>query len=239
MASRRQTYFVIVHSIAVIASLIEHASAEVKPHALMASGMVLQQGKPANIWGTADATETVTVAFRDRTATTKADAMGRWSVQVEPQQPGGPFTMTIAGNNTITLRDVYVGDVWVASGQSNMGWPVATRVGTKELLGTENRSIRLFNVPPKLADAVEDQVGGEWQACGPDSLLGFSAVTYYFGREIQATQQIPIGLIHASYGGSGIQQWASVEAKLKGTPAPTPHLAGTRHRRPSRDCTTG
>ena len=84
--------------------------------------------------------------------------------------------------------------------------------GAKELAGTENRSIRLFNVPGRLADVPQEEVAGGWETCGPDSLVGFSAVAYYFGRQIEATQHVPVGLIHASYGGSGVKAWISGRA---------------------------
>jgi sialate O-acetylesterase len=195
---------------------------DVTPHALISNGVVLQRDRAVNVWGTADRGEVVTVRFRGRESLTTTGGDGQWRLQVESQQAGGPFPLTIAGKNTIALN-VWVGDVWVCSGQSNMWWPVATRPRSKELIGTENPSIRLFTVSQRKSEVPRRDVEGEWQACGPESLVGFSAVAYYFGRELQATQKIPVGLIHSSFGGSGIEAWISTAAFAK-----APELADVR-----------
>jgi sialate O-acetylesterase len=197
---------------------------DVTPHALISNGVVLQRDRAVNVWGTADRGEVVTVRFRGRESLTTTGGDGQWRLQVESQQAGGPFPLTIAGKNTIALN-VWVGDVWVCSGQSNMWWPVATRPRSKELIGTENPSIRLFTVSQRKSEVPRRDVEGEWQACGPESLVGFSAVAYYFGRELQATQKIPVGLIHSSFGGSGIEAWISTAAFAK-----APELADVRER---------
>ncbi len=186
--------------------------AEVRPHGLISDGMVLQRGRPAAIFGTAVPQERVTVRFRGKEQSTTTGDDGRWRLEIDPQEAGGPFELTIVGTNTVSLTNVLVGDVWVCSGQSNMGWPLAARPGSQELANTANPSIRSFTVPQRLADSPTDDVEGAWQVCGPATLVGFSAVAYYFGRDIQATQQVPIGLIHASYGGSGVGQWLSERA---------------------------
>jgi sialate O-acetylesterase len=195
---------------------------DVTPHALISNGVVLQRDRAVNVWGTADRGEVVTVRFRGRESLTTTGGDGQWRLQVESQQAGGPFPLMIAGKNTIALN-VWVGDVWVCSGQSNMWWPVATRPRSKELIGTENPSIRLFTVSQRKSEVPRRDVEGEWQACGPESLVGFSAVAYYFGRELQATQKIPVGLIHSSFGGSGIEAWISTAAFAK-----APELADVR-----------
>lgn len=187
------------------------AHGDVTPHALISDGMVLQQQRSVNLWGTAARGEKVTVEFRDQTISTFADDHGQWLVRVESKQAGGPFPLRIAGRNTITLKNVMVGEVWVASGQSNMGWPVATRPGAKDLVGTQNPSIRLFNVAQKFSASPSREAAGRWEECGPESLINFSAVAYYFGRQIQGSQQVPVGLIHASYGGSGILNWIGAD----------------------------
>ena len=197
---------------------------DVTPHALISNGVVLQRDRAVNVWGTADRGEVVTVRFRGRESLTTTGGDGQWRLQVESQQAGGPFPLMIAGKNTIALN-VWVGDVWVCSGQSNMWWPVATRPRSKELIGTENPSIRLFTVSQRKSEVPQRDVEGQWQACGPESLVGFSAVAYYFGRELQATQKIPVGLIHSSFGGSGIEAWISTAAFAK-----APELADVRER---------
>lgn len=185
------------------------ARADVKPHALISDGMVLQQGRRANLWGTADVGEKVTVRFRDQEASISADTSGRWLLSIESGEPGGPLPMTIAGQNTLELKNVFVGEVWLCSGQSNMGWPVAPRPGSKELIGTENPLIRLFTVPEQKAHTPARDLAASWQACGPDTVGRFSAVGYYFGRDLQRSLGVPVGLIHASFGGSSILQWIS------------------------------
>lgn len=183
-----------------------------------------------NLWGTADPGEVVTVRFRGQEATITADDAGRWSVSLAKQPAGGPSSLTFAGQNTVTFENVLVGDVWVCSGQSNMSWPVASRPGSKELIGTENRSIRLFTVPARKSSEPQSDLESRWLPCNPDNLVGFSAVAYYFGRQIQLTQQVPVGLVHASYGGSGIEAWLSAAVL-----ADDPDLAPIRERNAKAD----
>jgi sialate O-acetylesterase len=197
---------------------------DVRPHSLISDGMVLQRDRAINVWGMADRGEMVTVRFRGRESSATTGDDGQWRVQLETQQAGGPFPLTIAGKNTIALS-VWVGDVWVCSGQSNMWWPVATRPRSRELIGTENPSMRLFTVPERKSDVPQRDVEGQWLECGPESLVGFSAVAYYFGREIQTTQKVPVGLVHSSFGGSGIEAWISTDAF-----AQAPELADVRER---------
>ncbi|MCE9606566.1 MAG: sialate O-acetylesterase [Planctomycetia bacterium] len=202
--------------------------AEVRTHALISDGMVLQRDQPARLWGTAAVGEKVTVEFRDKTATTVAGSDGKWRIELDAQAGGGPFPLKIVGENVIRFENVFVGDVWLCSGQSNMGWPVATRPGSGELLGTENPRIRLFTVPQRLLDEPVSEVAGSWSECGPTTLLNFSAAAYYFGRELEQTQKVPIGLIHASYGGSGVEQWLGGSAMTE-----APELAPLRAARAS------
>jgi len=199
------------------------AWADVTPRALISDGMVLQQGREVNIWGRAEPGEKVTVRFRDQEQSTVSSSDGKWRIRVDSKQAGGPFPLTIAGNNTIALKNVFVGEVWVCSGQSNMWWPVATRPGAKELAGTENPAIRLFTVPQRSVDAPTSELEGQWRECGPDTLVNFSAVAYYFGSRIQATQNVPVGLIHASVGGTGVGAWTSAR-----TLEEDPELQGMR-----------
>lgn len=211
------------------------AHAEVTTHALVSDGMVLQQEKPARLWGNAAAGEKITVEFREQVASTTAAADGRWQVELPATSAGGPFPLVIRGTNELRFQDVYVGEVWVCSGQSNMGWPVATRPGSKDLLGTENPRIRLFTVPPRLSEEPATDIapgttgGGSWHVCGPETLVGFSAVAYYFGRELAETRKVPIGLIHASYGGSSVEQWIERNALAVAKPKEsTPARPGGR-----------
>jgi sialate O-acetylesterase len=188
------------------------AKADVKPHALISEGMVLQQKTKAKIWGTAAPGEKVTVHFRDQQASTTANEEGRWLIALESKEAGGPFAMTITGKNQIAYKNILVGEVWICSGQSNMGWPLAPRPGDKATEGTENASIRLFIVPEKMADAPQRDVDARWEVCGPSTVGQFSAVGYYFGRDLQKTLGVPVGLIHTCMGGSPAGEWISRRA---------------------------
>lgn len=199
-------------------------SADVKPSTLFADGMVLQRDRDVSIWGTAEAGEKVTVQFRGHEASAVAEN-GKWSLKIPSGAAGGPFPMTIAGKNTIALREVRVGEVWLCSGQSNMWFPVAQRPGSKELIGTENPDIRLFTVPANKSDTPQSEIPEtHWQECGPTTVGNFSAVAYYFGRDLQADLHVPIGLIHSSYSGSGVAYWLTPDA-----PEKNPGLESIRH----------
>lgn len=186
--------------------------ADVKPHALISEGMVLQSGKSVPVWGTADEGETVTVRFQgqERTATAKD---GKWSVQLEDLKVGGPHELTISGKNTLQFKNVLVGDVWVCSGQSNMEWPVRLSADPeKAIANSKNPMIRLFTVPKSPSASPQHQVAGTWQECGPDTIANFTAVGYFFGQHLQKARNIPVGLIHSSWGGTPAESWTSRKA---------------------------
>jgi sialate O-acetylesterase len=195
--------------------------ADVKPHALFSDGMVLQQGAQCPIWGTADPGEQVSVIFetKPRAATTiaaavNADNDGKWRINLHlaSEMAGGPYTLTIKGKNTIPLKDVYVGEVWVCSGQSNMEWPLARTVNAEEAIqNAKNPMIHLFTVQKNPSDKPLDGFKGDpkWSECNPDTVKSFSAVAYYFGRELQKARNVPVGLIHTSWGGTRAEAWTS------------------------------
>lgn len=186
------------------------ASAEVRVPRLIGDNMVLQRGVRVNVWGWADPGERVVVEINGQTAATKAGADGRWSVRLRPMDAGGPYTMTITGRNTLSFRNVMVGDVWVCSGQSNMEWPVAASMnGEREVASAEYPMIRLFTVPHKVATSPEEDVPGRWEVCSPRTVGGFSAVGYFFGREIHKRLGVPVGLINTSWGGTPAEAWTS------------------------------
>jgi sialate O-acetylesterase len=198
--------------------LAQPARAEVKPHSLFSEGMVLQQGMRAPLWGTAGPDEKVTVRFQGQEASSTTKN-GRWRVELDDLKAGGPFEMTIAGANTIQLKNVYVGEVWVCSGQSNMEWPVrASADAEKVIADSKNTQIRLFTVPKRVATAPVHDVEGSWKECGPDTVPTFSAVAYFFGRDVQKARHVPVGLIHTSWGGTPAQSWTSRPA-LSAEPA--------------------
>src|SRR5262249_32438119 len=127
-------------------------------------------------------------------------------------QAGGPDDLKVSGKNSITLHGVLVGEVWVASGQSNMEWPMrATSDATNELAKTAQAMLRLYTVPKLKANHPTNNVPGTWLECGPDTTPGFSAVAYYFARDLQKALGVPVGVIHTSWGGSPCEVWIREE----------------------------
>jgi sialate O-acetylesterase len=186
------------------------AFADVQLPGIISDHMVLQRGAPVRIFGKAQPGEAVTVTFRGQTAQTAADPLGRWEVWLNPLTTGAPADMTIKGANTITVADVLVGDVWIGSGQSNMQWTVKDSDNADaEIAAANYPQIRLFYVPRKTSSAPVDDVDAKWVVCSPQSVPGFSAVLYYFGRELHTETKAPMGLIHSSWGGTPIASWIS------------------------------
>lgn len=181
---------------------------------VLAEHMVLQRGLPLHIWGAADAGESVSVEFRGETRSATADELGRWSVYLRPAAPGGPFELTIKGRNTIVFKDVLVGDVWVASGQSNMEMRVQETANAQtEIAAANYPRIRLFQALHKVSDyPLEDIAARAWALCSPEMAAKFSAVAYYFGRDIQQKLDVPLGLIESDWGGTPAEAWTSLRA---------------------------
>jgi sialate O-acetylesterase len=189
---------------------------DIKPNALFSSGMVLQQGQPCCVWGTGTPGEMVGLKLEAGplaiTISPRAVGQdGRWQFTLPALQAGGPFTLTLTGQNTLTFKEVYIGEVWLASGQSNMEWPVSLSADAqKNTAQSRNPLIRLFTVPKATHDQPQkDLKGGNWVECGPSTVPGFSAVAYFFGREIQKALQVPVGLINDSWGGTRAEAWTS------------------------------
>jgi sialate O-acetylesterase len=219
----------------------EPVRADVKLPALFSDGMVLQNGSTTPIWGTADPGEEVSVALDMKNGTVlrpesvRADAQGHWQVvlasESAPQSrrllrrfrrqetmvaeglaPGGPFTLTVSGKNKIALPDVYVGEVWICSGQSNMEWPLRMTTGAEQAIKeSKNPQIRLFTVAKITSDQALHDVKGTWQECNTETVKNFSGVAYYFGRELQKAVHVPVGLIHTSWGGTRAEAWTRHE----------------------------
>jgi sialate O-acetylesterase len=202
------------------------ASANVELPALLADHMVVQRGLPVHVWGTAAPRESVTVTFRGETKSGTADDLGRWSVSLSPGEAGGPFQLSIIATNTITLNDVLVGDVWVASGQSNMEFPMtALNEAQYEIAAANFPKIRLFHVKHKTADyPLENAEAKEWTACAPETVADSSAVAYFFARNLQQKLGVPIGLIESFLGGTPAEAWTSLHA-LSADPALMPVFA--------------
>ena len=188
--------------------------AEVKLPSLYADHMVLQRDLPVTVRGSADAEETVSVTFRGETRKSIPDKFGRWEVVLPPGAAGGPFAMKIQGNSTIRLSDVLVGDVWVASGQSNMEFYTRGVVNAAEEIKVAIQpQIRLFHVKVATSPFPLDDVAAQtWVACSPETVADFSAVAYFFGKDVQVDQNVPIGLIDSTYGGTSAEAWTSTRA---------------------------
>lgn len=192
---------------------ITNLQAEVKLPKIFSSNMVLQQGMEIPVWGWADKGERISVTFNGKTVRAKAAKDGKWKVKLPVQQFGGPFTLTVQGKNTIVFENVLIGDVWVCSGQSNMEMQVVqSNDADKEIPAANYPKIRLFTVPKTVAQfPKEDIENGEWVECSPETVAKFSAVGYFFGRKLYEELDIPIGLLHTSWGGTVAETWSSAE----------------------------
>jgi sialate O-acetylesterase len=197
--------------------LLTPALAEVTLPALLADHMVVQRDLPVHVWGNAAPGEAVSVTFRGETRAAVAGHDGRWSVDLPPAAAGGPFELTVKAANTITLRDVLAGDVWVASGQSNMEMEVKGVTNAQAEIAAANfPRIRLFKALNKvsqypLEDIAAYQWGDStWAPVSPDTVAGFSAAAYFFGRQIHQKEGVPVGLIETNWGGTPAEAWTSL-----------------------------
>lgn len=185
--------------------------AEVKPNSLFTDGAVLQQGQTVPIWGTASEGEEVTVEFQgQKVKTTTKD--GKWRVDLKPLKESNSLTMKISGENTVSVKDILVGEVWVASGQSNMEWKFNATANVKED-GPKAKypKIRMFTATKTPSMTPVDELKGSWVECAPETVGGFSAVAYYFARDLHEKMRVPVGIISTSWGGTSAQAWTSIE----------------------------
>lgn len=189
--------------------------ANVSLPALFADHMVLQRGLPVHVWGMANPGEPVSVNFRGESKATTADTLGRWSLYLSPGEAGGPFDIVVQGSNAIHLQDVLVGDVWVASGQSNMEFETSKVMNAAaEIAAANYPKIRLLHVKRAYSDypLVDAEMFSSWTDCTPDSVRDFSAVAYFFGRDVQQKEKVPIGLIDTTWGGTPGEAWTSLRS---------------------------
>lgn len=188
--------------------------AEVSLPNLFSRGMVLQRSTATPVWGQAAAGEKVTVRLADQSAVAQANADGRWQVALDISKVGpGPFALIVQGENILNIPDVLVGEVWLASGQSNMSWPVKLSLGAQEdLAASGNNRLRMFTVQRTAAASPAADVVGKWESASPDTSGNFSAVSYYFARMLEWELRVPIGIIHSSWGGTPVEAWTSAAA---------------------------
>ena len=212
----------------ILLSVSFSAQSEVTLPNMLGSHMVLQRGRPIHLWGWADPGEQVSAAMNGATASTAADNLGHWSIYLPPEKAGGPYEITISGTNRTVLDDVLVGDVWFASGQSNMELPLAgfpgsaeLQNGPEEIRNANQPTLRLLHIRTKASPyPLQDVNTGEnpgglansWTLCTPDTAATFSAVAYFFGREISAREHVPVGLIDSSWGGTPAESWISLQS---------------------------
>jgi len=181
---------------------------------IMGNNMVLQRDTPLTFWGWADPREKVTIVFTENTLSAKADKEGNWKIVFPSMKAGGPYSLVIKGKNTIKLENVMIGEVWICSGQSNMEMIVANSNDSREEISkADYPEIRLFDVPNRIAFKPEKDVsGGKWVICSPETVADFSAVGYFFGRNLHQDLDVAIGLISTEWGGTLIESWTSDDA---------------------------
>jgi sialate O-acetylesterase len=204
--------------IAVIIGFLSAASgrANIVLPDVIGEAMVIQRDRPILIWGRADPGEAVMVRFAGQSKQTIAGGDGKWHAKLDAIHANAtPATMTISGKNTIELKNILVGEVWLVAGQSNMQRLLSeTANGEAAIAGANQPLIRLFNISRQVAFKHQRGPLATWQACSPESVKQFSAAGYYFGVELQKELNVPIGLINSSYGGSQAEAWTPVEYLL-------------------------
>ena len=208
--------------------------ADVVPNPLFTDGAVLQQGMEVPVWGTADPGERVTVAIQGQAVSATASSDGKWMVRLAAMKAGGPHTLTISGKNTIILKDVLIGEVWICGGQSNMERHLGLQAGQKPIVDWEKEvreanypQIRQFYVVQKMSFTPQQTEQGGWSVCSPKTVPDFTAVGYFFGRDLYLDRHVPIGLIHSSWGGTPAEAWTG-DAALRALPDFAPQLEELR-----------
>ncbi len=191
-----------------LAAASTHAAVKL-PH-IISDNMVLQQGATCPVWGWAAPGEEITVEIAGQRKSATADAEGRWHVTLDALAAGGPLEMTVSGAGTVTVRNILVGEVWLASGQSNMQMRVRdAQDGEDEIAAADHPGIRLFQVPHIVAREPQEDVLGEWVECSPETVPNFSAVAYFFGRKVHRDLGVPVGLVNDCWSGSLCEAWIS------------------------------
>jgi sialate O-acetylesterase len=195
--------------------IVPVAQAEVSLPVLFSDGMLLQRDLPIHVWGRSAPDEKISVTFRGETRSVVADDLGRWQLYLSPVAAGGPYELTVSGSNHVVIHNVLMGDVWVASGQSNMEFKMRQLDNPHaEIAAAKFPRIRIMRIKHgysdyPLTDAVAEQ---HWAEVSPESVPEFSAVAYYFAREIHQKEKVPVGIIEGDWGGTVAEAWTSMDA---------------------------
>ncbi len=199
--------------------LVTPMRAEVRLASVITDHAVLQRDTPIHLWGEASPAEKITITFHGQSVATTASRLGLWEAWLLPETAGGPFTLTVRGSTELTRSDLLVGDVWFASGQSNMemplgGFPPSAHItnADQEIAQADLPQVRLLLMEHKSSASPVAGISAAWQACTPATAKDFSAVAYFFAREISRREHIPIGVIDSSWGGTPIDSWISLDA---------------------------
>jgi len=213
--SRALTLLAAVLAAAVLAPAAE--SAPVRLARLFSDGAILQRDRPVRVWGWADPGARVTLTIGDFEVPTRAGDEGRWEALLPPFEAGGPWTLIAASHGTATAEDVLFGDVWLASGQSNMEWTMGAGVvdGEREIAEADAPKIRFFTVPNVVSAEKRSELdGGEWRSASPATVPEMSAVAWFFARDLHRETGVPIGIVDATWGGTPAEAWTSAERVL-------------------------
>ena len=190
------------------------AVAEVRLPAVFSDQMVLQRDVPVTVWGWADAGEKVAVGIAGQSKDATADRSGKWSAKLEAMPAGGPHELTVRGESTLRVAGVLVGEVWLCSGQSNMAMAVKGVVNAEqEMAAADYPRLRMFTVERAAAVEPQSDCQGGWQASSPETVAGFSATAYFFGRRLHKDLDVPVGLINSSWGGTAVEAWTNLKVQ--------------------------
>jgi sialate O-acetylesterase len=185
--------------------------AEIRLPSLFSDNMVLQRDKPIPVWGWAEPGEKIEVSLQKQQVKTVA-TQGKWMVYLPPMKAGGPYTLTIKGSNTITCKQVLIGEVWITSGQSNMEWGLFKTIGGDSAIAqSNNEQLRIFNVPHNVKMQPDSNVNAKWMLSAPATTKNLSAVAYHFLSTLQKELNVPVGCINVAFGGTVIESWMSKE----------------------------
>ncbi len=204
-------------SVLLLLALHSAAFAQLKLARLFSDHVVLQRQKTIPVWGWATPNESVKVSLANQSQSAKADASGKWMVRFSPMEAGGPHQLTVsAKSDNLAIKDILIGEVWLCSGQSNMEWRVSQANNyIEEKKNADYPQIRHFFVDHEVTMTPQaDLKSGEWKICSPETFGNFTAVGFFFARELYQKLNIPVGLLHSSWGGSQIEGWISKEAML-------------------------